>query len=92
MKLFKRDYYEKLFITRAQTVQDYQLQIAQAQEKIRDLQAKCEHPNFEVMFYSWRPGALQPSRVCKTCNFSFEASEEETKRLWDRYNKGNKND
>lgn len=89
MKLFKRDHYEKLFAERAKTVQDYQLQIAHAQDKIRELQAKCPHTNWEVMFYSYRPGAHQPSRICTNCRFRIsDATEAESKKLWAAFYSG----
>lgn len=89
MKLFKRDHYEKLFATRAKTVQDYHLQIAHAQEKIKELQAQCQHTSWEVAFYSWRPGAHQPSRICTSCRFRIsDATETESKRLWAAFYNG----
>lgn len=89
MKLFKRDYYEKLFAERAKTVQDYQLQITHAQEKIKELQSKCVHDNFKVMFYSWRPGAMQPTRICDSCSAVVPGvTEEESNSLWHTYHKG----
>lgn len=82
MKLFKKDYYEKVFAKRAQTVQDYQLQILHAQDKIKELQAKCPHIEFTVMFWSWRPGSMQPARVCNSCNARIsDATEEEARQL-----------
>ena len=91
MKLWKRDYYEKLFRDKAstQTVQDYQLEIQEAQKKIEELQAKCAHKNHEAVFYSWRPGAMQPSYVCTECSkYLGAASDEDSKKLWDNYHKG----
>lgn len=68
MKIWKRDHYERQMVKRAETVQDYQLQIQHAQEKIAELQAKCKHDSFTVMFWSYRPGAMHPARVCDKCN------------------------
>jgi hypothetical protein len=88
MKIWKRDHYEKMFIKRAQTVQDYQLQILHAQDKIKELQAKCDHLEFDVTFYSWRPAAMQPARICKSCNvWISNATDEESKQLWANYYK-----
>ena len=83
MKIWKKDYYEKMFAKRAETVQDYQLQIAHAQEKILELQKKCSHPTYEATLYMWRPGAFQPVHVCSSCNAVIgEATEEEKKSLF----------
>lgn len=82
MKLFKKDYYEKLFAENPKTVGDYQLQIARAQEKIKELQAKCDHKDFKVGFFSWRPGSMVPSRICTSCSFRIgDATEEEARQL-----------
>lgn len=86
MKIWKRDYYDKLFRERGKTVEDYQLQIAHAQDKIRELQSQCAHANTKVGFWSWRPGAMQPARLCEDCRAIVgEATPEESKKLWDAY-------
>lgn len=86
MKLFKKAYYEKLMATEPKTVRDYQYQISVAQEKIKELQAKCEHINFKVMFNSWRPGAMQPARICDSCAAVVPGiTEEESQKLWDAH-------
>lgn len=88
MKIWKKDFYEKKFAKRAQTVGDYQLQILHAQEKIKELQTKCQHEEFQVAFYSWRPGAMNPARICTSCQALVEGvTEEESKQLWDSWNK-----
>jgi len=43
MKIWKKDYYEKQFMERKQTVQDYELIIAHAQEKIEEIRQNCKH-------------------------------------------------
>jgi hypothetical protein len=50
------------------TVSDYQNDIQKAQEKIRKIQESCTHNNFFTGMYSWRPGAMAPSRICSDCN------------------------
>lgn len=83
MKLFKRDHYEKLMADNPKTVQDYQLQILRAEEKIKELQSKCDHPDYEAVMYSWRVGSYQPSHICKSCNvYLGEATPEESDKLW----------
>lgn len=81
MKLFKKDHYEKMFAERSKTVGDYLLQIARAQDKIRELQALCKHTDFKVVFYSYRPGSMVPSRVCDSCHFRISDATEEEARL-----------
>lgn len=84
MKIWKKEYYEKLFADSPKTVGDYQLQIARAQDKIKELQAKCPHTDFKVGWFSWRPGAMQPSRICTSCGFLIGyATEEEARQLRD---------
>lgn len=85
MKLFKKQHYDKVFNQRELTVYDYQKQIAEAQDKIAALQAKCEHRETEVVMYMWRPGAMQPQRVCQSCSHVSEASDEETIKLWTQW-------
>lgn len=89
MKIWKRDYYEKLLAGKksTQTVQHYHLQIQEAQKKIEELQSQCSHNTYQVVFWSWRPGAMQPSHVCTECNKCLgQATDEESKELWDTYN------
>ena len=82
MKLFKKDHYEKMFTENPKTVQDYQLVIARAQDKIKELQTKCLHPTSTVAFFSYRPGSMVPSRICNSCNFRIsDATEEEARQL-----------
>lgn len=82
MKLFKKDYYEKMFAENPKTVGDYHLQIARAMDKIKELQAKCDHKDFRVGYFSWRPGVMQPSRICVSCSFLIgDATEEEARKL-----------
>lgn len=88
MKLFKRDYYEKMFIKRGKTVQDYQLQILHAQEKIMELQKQCKHERFTPVSMFWRTGSFFPQRVCNSCNAIVEGiTEEESEKVWDDWNK-----
>jgi hypothetical protein len=86
MKIWKRKYYENLFAKKPanETVEQYQQDIRKAQAKIEELQAKCKHESYNVMFYSWRPGAMQPSHICTTCSkYLGSATEAESKDLWD---------
>lgn len=89
MKLFKKDYYEKLLGISSKTpasIEDYYSQIRDAQAKIEEIRSKCDHSTHKVVMYSWRPGAMQPSRVCETCDKYLEAAtEEESKEIWDKF-------
>ena len=88
MKLFKREYYEKLFGLKSDTVQDYQAAIQNAQQKIKELQDKCKHESFTVMFYSWRVGSYHPQRVCDSCNAVVPGiTEEEQAKQWKEWGK-----
>lgn len=70
------------------TVDEYQAMIDDAQAKIKEIQEKCSHPSYEVMFYSWRVGAMTPSRICKECQARIsDADEEESKKLWSEFYK-----
>lgn len=90
MKIWKRDYYEKLLGIKPaeKTVSEYQVDIQRAQQKIEELQSQCSHDTYQVVFYSWRPGALHPSHVCSRCTKHLgDATEEESEALWDSFNK-----
>jgi hypothetical protein len=74
-------------IKKEMSVAEYYEQIANAQAKIAELQAKCNHLEYEVAFYMWRPGSMFPARICKTCNFCIkEADHTESEKLWAEYN------
>jgi hypothetical protein len=70
MKIWKRDYYEKLIAQQkeAKTVDYYFEVISEAKKKIKELQDNCKHEEFIVGFWSWRPGTMIPSRICKACH------------------------
>lgn len=86
MKMFKQPHYEKVFDVKEKTVTDYQNIINEANKAILDIQAKCKHPETEVSFYTWRPGDMQPSVICKTCFLRLkDATPEEGQKLWDRF-------
>jgi hypothetical protein len=38
------------------------------QDKIDALRKKCPHKAYRVAWYSWRPGAMDPQRLCKACD------------------------
>lgn len=50
------------------TVADYQNDIQVAQREIEKLQASCLHnQGYDCVMYSWRPGTVFPTRLCKLC-------------------------
>jgi len=68
------------------SVSEYYEQIRKAQSKIQQIQAKCLHLVFEIHMYMWRPGAMQPQRICKACNKVLHGiTEEETKNAWEEW-------
>jgi uncharacterized protein with PIN domain len=86
MKIFKKDYYEQLFGKKTETVAEYYADIARAQKRILELQSKCNHLTYDVAFYMWRPGAMEPSHICKTCNAVIgSATQEESEKLWQEF-------
>jgi len=65
------------------SVDKLQTQIMNLQAKIAELQKQCNHKDFEVAFYSWRPGAMNPSHICVKCRMYLgEATSEESSKLW----------
>jgi hypothetical protein len=92
MKLFKKNYYEQLFAKKEKTVEDYQLIIAHAQQKITELQAACKHKEIEPVMFMSRPGAFHASRACKSCHAVVsEATKEESDKLWAQWGHGSEN-
>lgn len=72
-------------IEKPKTVNDYYLIINNAREKIAELQAKCEHKEFQAELFSARPGSFVPYIICKLCRALIsEASEEESKALLEK--------
>ena len=41
--------------------------IKAAQEALEEYRRACMHSSFTVALYSWRPGALEPQRICDQC-------------------------
>lgn len=69
------------------TVQQLHTEIAQLQEEVRQIQQSCEHAAFHVFMWSWRPGSLQPCRICNTCSSPLPGiTEVEANACWDAYN------
>lgn len=97
MKLFKKSFYEKLFQKSESDIAEYYKQISDAQAKIEEIKAKCPHNLFEVHMYMWRPGAMQPQRICTSCSAVIPGvTQEETDKAWQEWHqiiqgKGDKN-
>lgn len=36
-------------------------------QRIKDIQGGCEHDDYEVGMYQWRPGAMTAQRICLDC-------------------------
>jgi len=88
MKLWKRKHYEPKFDTDPKTVDDYFAIIAEAHHKINELQIKCKHEITENGWFAWRPGAMQPSKMCKICHVRVgDVTEEESQKMWNKLHK-----
>ena len=67
-------------------VAEYYEQIRKAQSKIQQIQAACSHLIFEIHMYMWRPGAMNPQRICKACNAVLPGiTPEEEVKAWDEW-------
>jgi hypothetical protein len=72
------------------TVPELQQEIQTLQNQIGEIQKNCSHPAYEVVMYSWRPGAHYPSRVCDVCQALISGlTEEESKNCWTDFYKSN---
>lgn len=70
------------------TVPELQAEIAAIQKQIETIQSVCPHISYEVVMYSWRPGAMNPTRVCVCCKGVIPGiTQEESKKLWEEYHK-----
>ncbi len=54
-------------LTGITTVAELQEVIRAATEAMNEIQAACKHPEFECVMYSYRVGAYNPTRICKSC-------------------------
>ena len=41
--------------------------ITDAQLELSQIRFTCNHPSYYVGWWSWRPGAIHPSRICNEC-------------------------
>lgn len=90
-KIWKKEYYENLLglEKKEKTVVDYYEEIRKAQKEIEVIRLNCPHSVKELVMYMHRPGALSPSYVCKKCDVNLgSATEEDSKKAWDEWNKG----
>lgn len=84
MKLFVKDRYEKLFV-KTKTVHDYEWEIAQAKEKIKELQSNCKHESITDGFSFPYDGVIVPYRTCLLCKANLRMQEEEIRALMDSF-------
>lgn len=49
--------------------EEMQLQIRKAEQRIKELQTICKHPNTHKGNYSYRIGAVSPATICDDCNY-----------------------
>lgn len=70
------------------TVPQLQKEIADIQEIIKTIQSVCPHVSYEIVMYSWRPGAMNPSRICACCRDVISGiTDEEARKLWNEFYK-----
>ena len=50
-----------------QKIEKFYKVIADANEEIKELRAKCEHKTSTPSLYSWRPGCIDLKNVCDEC-------------------------
>lgn len=41
--------------------------IKEAHEEISKIQGECKHEDWDIGYYSWRPGNIEIRRICKFC-------------------------
>jgi len=41
-------------------------------EELQLLQDDCNHTNFQIGMYSWRPGVHETYKICENCDLAFE--------------------
>jgi hypothetical protein len=37
------------------------------EKQVAEMQSKCDHPEYQIMYYSWRIGCMEPMRFCSFC-------------------------
>lgn len=74
------------------TVAELQSEISELQNTIIKIQSECQHPGHDLVMWSWRPGALNPSRICTACRAQVAGiTPEESKQVWDEFHGIGKN-
>lgn len=65
-------------------------EISKLQAEVQKIQATCPHTTTSVKMYSWRPGALNPVRLCNDCMAvtKITVTESEYTQCWADFNKG----
>lgn len=94
MKIWKRDYYEKIMGIKRDKELDIQNKIEElqqiidnAQKEIQNIKENCNHNTTQIMFHSFRPGDMIPARICTFCyKVVSPATIEESQKLWNEYN------
>lgn len=51
----------------SQEVQSLYDQIKAATERLNEIRQSCIHPVFYEGYYSWRPGCIDPKKLCSVC-------------------------
>ena len=67
-------------------IQNLQSKIIKAQAEIEQIRATCNHQSFFIGMYSWRPGSMNPARICNDCDGQVVGiTAEESSNCWDKY-------
>ncbi len=56
--------------------------IADAGARIQFLQESCRHPGYQVGWWSWRPGAMEPRKICDVCHAPIGCPSAEEERVF----------
>lgn len=67
-------------------VETYQEMIRLGEKHLEEVRKDCPHKEWGVAMYAWRPGAMQPQRICTTCGGIVQGvTEEEMKKCWEEW-------
>jgi hypothetical protein len=69
------------------TVTEYQDVIQECERRMQHIRSSCQHPDYELTMWSYRPGAYYPCRMCKLCRYPITGiTQEEIDSTWEDFN------
>ena len=69
------------------TIADLDYAAGCIQRSVENIREICPHNSFSVLMFAWRPGALQPRRICDWCGGLVEGvTEDEKIYCWAEWN------